>query len=129
MSAWRNEASIPDGSPAFIAAFLPGPDTASKLAAIKESDARFQHMLVEAGRTGWPEAFTEDLYLHDLQALKENPGQSMLWVLRQNGTHLYPLTCENSHEAAYCRQVVRYWSATTSSTRLQPRTNERSTTS
>ncbi len=89
---------------------LPGPDTAFKLAAIKESDVRFQHMLLEATRTGWPEAFTDDLYRHDLQALKENPGQPMLWVLRQNGTHLYQLTCENSHEAAYCRQVVRYWS-------------------
>jgi len=67
-------------------------------------------MLQEAARAGWPEAFTDDLYLHDLQALKDNPGQPMLWILRSHGTHLYPLTWENSHEAAYCRKVIRYWS-------------------
>ncbi len=89
---------------------LPGPDTATKLAAIKDSYTRFQYMLTEAGRTGWPEAFTEDLYLHDLQVLKENPSQPMLWILRRHGTHLYPLAWENAHEAAYCRQVIRYWS-------------------
>lgn len=89
---------------------LPGPDTAFKLAAVMESDVRFHHMLQEAARTGWPEAFTEDLYLHDLQALKESPGQPMLWILRKHGTHLYPLTWEISHEASYCRQVIRYWS-------------------
>lgn len=96
--------------PNITAASLPGPDTATKLAAIKESDVRFQWMLREAVRAGWPEAFTDDLYQHDLRVLKDNPGAPMLWILRRHGTHLYPLTCENSHEAAYCRQVIRYWS-------------------
>ena len=102
----RHDGNHPDLS----ANLLLGPDTASKLAAIKESDVRFQHLLTEATRTGWPEAFTEDLYLHDLQTLKESPGQPMLWILRRHGTHLYPLVWENSHEAVYCRQVIRYWS-------------------
>lgn len=96
--------------PDLSANLLPGPDTATKLAAIKESDVRFRHMLSESSRTGWPEAFTEDLYLHDLHALRENPSQPMFWVLRRHGTHLYPLIWKNSHEAAYCRQVIRYWS-------------------
>jgi len=67
-------------------------------------------MLAEAARVGWPAAFTDDLYQHDAQMLAENPGEPMLWILRQNGTHLYPLSCDNNHAASYYRSVIRYWS-------------------
>lgn len=89
---------------------LPGPDTVTKQAAIDTSDIRLQRMLNEAASTGWPRAYTDDLYRHDAERLASHPGSSMLWILRENGTHLYPLHCENSHEAWYYRRVVDYWS-------------------
>lgn len=94
--------------PQLTAESLPGPDTATKLVAIKETAARSQWMLREAVRPGWTEAFTEDLYQHDLLILPDHPGKPMLWILRQHGTHLFPVTCDTSHEPAFCRLVIRY---------------------
>jgi hypothetical protein len=42
--------------------------------------------------------------------LRSNRDAEMLWILRQYGTHLYPVQCGSGHEAAYYRQVIRYWS-------------------
>lgn len=94
----------------FTIATLPGPDTTTKRDAALSNDPRFQAMLAEAARVGWPAAFTDDLYQHDAKTLADNPGEPMLWILRQNGTHLYPLSCDNNHEAFYYRSVIRYWS-------------------
>lgn len=97
-------------TPSLTQANLPGPNTITKQAALATTDARFLLMLHKAAEIGWPLAYTDDLYRHDAEALASHPGQPMLWILRDHGTHLYPLETENGHEAAYYRQVVRYWS-------------------
>lgn len=89
---------------------LPGPDTRMKRAALTSHDSRQQSLLRIAAEAGWPEAYADDLYRHDLEMLAANPGTPMLWILRANGTHLYPLECHNTHEAQYYRQVIHYWS-------------------
>jgi hypothetical protein len=67
-------------------------------------------MLEEAARVGWPEAFQDDLYVHDLKKIGGSPDTPMVWILRANGTHLYPTVCSNHYEAAYYRRVIEYWS-------------------
>jgi hypothetical protein len=67
-------------------------------------------MLEEAVGVGWPEAFQDDLYVHDLKKIDGSPGTPMVWILRSAGTHLYPTVCSNRHEAAYYRRVIEYWS-------------------
>ena len=67
-------------------------------------------MLAEAARVGWPEAFENDLYQHDLAILEAHPRAAMLWILREHGTHLFPLECETPGQATYARTVIRYWS-------------------
>lgn len=89
---------------------LPGPDTQTKREAILTHDPRMKLMLAEAARVGWPAAYTDDLYRHDRDQLARHPSQTLLWILRDHGTHLYPTLCENSHEATYYRQVIAYWS-------------------
>jgi hypothetical protein len=46
--------------------------------------------LAEAARVGWPAAYADDLYVHDRRQLAEHAGETMLWILRDHGTHLYP---------------------------------------
>ena len=73
---------------------LPGPDTASKAAAIAAatSDRRFATMLQIAADTQWPESYTEDLYRHDLHTIKSSdPDTGFLFILREWGTHLYSI--------------------------------------
>ncbi|MDC0935221.1 hypothetical protein OAS39_02965 [Pirellulales bacterium] len=89
---------------------LPGPDTMTKREATQVKDARFQYMLREAAQVSWPEAYTDDLYLHDRRILESHPEGPLLWMLRSHGTHLFPLECENSGQAHYAREVIRYWS-------------------
>jgi hypothetical protein len=89
---------------------LPGPDTRTKLSALQTEDPRLQLMLREAARVGWPAAYTDDLYRHDKKQLEQHPGEKLLWILREHGTHLYPTECDNSHEVRFCRQVIEYWS-------------------
>ena len=67
-------------------------------------------MLSEAMRIGWPTAFTSDLYLHDSDTLKNHPGRAMLWILREHGTHLYPVVCTSRGQISYVRRVIKYWS-------------------
>lgn len=45
-----------------------------------------------------------------MDRLAKNPGERILWILRDYATHLYPLQCENDHEASYYRCVIDYWS-------------------
>lgn len=89
---------------------LPGPDTATKREALLVEDPRMRLLLAEAARIGWPAAYCDDLYQHDRQQLAEHSSQPLLWILRDHGTHLYPTLCDNEHEAAFYRQVIRYWS-------------------
>lgn len=67
-------------------------------------------MLTIAREVGWPKAFQNDLYLHDRSILDTHPGESFLWILREHGTHLFPLNAESPGQATYARTVIRYWS-------------------
>lgn len=89
---------------------LPGADTRDKLEATRSTDGRFHLLLSEAARIGWPRAFCSDLYLHDREKLELNPDEPMVWVLRENGTHLYRINCDTTGEMNYCRAVLQYWS-------------------
>jgi hypothetical protein len=89
---------------------LPGADTSSKQRAVASTDPRLQAMLAEAARTGWPERFENDLYRHDLGILEAHPGEPMVWILRDNGTNLFPVHADSSGAAHYARAVLRYWS-------------------
>lgn len=88
---------------------LPGPDTTMKRDAALSSDPRLQAMLAEAVRVGWPNAFQNDLYQHDVAMLAAHPGEPMLWILREHGTHhacsarhlrLPSLTCATDFDRA-----------------------------
>ncbi|QDV81034.1 hypothetical protein [Botrimarina mediterranea] len=89
---------------------LPGPDTITKRDALLDADPRLQQMLTEAVRVGWPAAFTNDLYQNDRRILADHPGEPMVWILRDHGTHLFPTECESKGEAHYARNVIHYWS-------------------
>ena len=82
---------------------LPGPDTRTKSEAAATDDWRLKRMLAVAREVGWPMAWTDDLYRHDRKKLDANPGEAFLWILRDTGTHLYPLTCFNwpGHPTGY----------------------------
>ncbi|QEG35973.1 hypothetical protein [Bythopirellula goksoeyrii] len=92
------------------AASLPGPDTTMKREALLSPDPRLQAMLAEAVRVGWPAAFENDLYQHDLSILEAHPDELMVWILREHGTHLFAMECESAGQATYARAVIRYWS-------------------
>ncbi len=92
------------------AATLPGPDTTMKREALLSADPRLQAMLAEASRVGWPIAFENDLYQHDLSILEAHPEEPMVWILREHGTHLFPIECDSPGQATYARTVIRYWS-------------------
>lgn len=89
---------------------LPGPNTTTKLHAAASTDPRFQAMLAEAARIGWPQGFENDLYQHDLAILEACPEQKMVWVLRDSGTNLFPIQADSPGAAHYSRCVLRYWS-------------------
>jgi hypothetical protein len=59
---------------------------------------------------GWPVCFCDDLYLHDREKLETSGDERMIWILRQHGTHLYPVKCGSSGERDYYRRVIHYWS-------------------
>ena len=89
---------------------LPGPDTGTKQQAAGTSDNRLLQMLAVAADVGWPMCWTDDLYRHDLAKLAEHPGETVLWILRDTGTHCYPVRCFNFHEADARRRTIHYWS-------------------
>lgn len=67
-------------------------------------------LLVEKSKEiGWPEAYQQDLTIHDQNTLLESPHCDYVWLLRECGTHLYPTQCETTGERDYCRKVIRYW--------------------
>lgn len=89
---------------------LPGPDTRTKAEAVAyaRTDPRYASMLLVAAETGWPEAYHHDLYHHDRQTLRESAGE-MIFILRDNGTHLYPTLCDAS-DAHWARGAISYHS-------------------
>ena len=92
------------------AAKLPGPDTHTKLDAIKTDDPRLRGLLRIAQDTGRPSAYTNDLYLTDRRILASFPDEPLIWILRENGTHLLITHCHTNGEAKYARDVIEYWS-------------------
>ena len=90
---------------------LPGPNTKSKSEAVRyaHQDPRFASMLDVAADTQWPTAFHDDLYRHDLAYLQQTPG-ALIWILRDHGTHLYEVECENGGDAMHARTVISYHS-------------------
>ncbi|HMP04726.1 MAG TPA: hypothetical protein PJ982_00110 [Lacipirellulaceae bacterium] len=100
----------PTTPPLLDAATLPGPDTTMKREALRSPDPRLQAMLREAAKVGWPAAFANDLYEHDLTILESHPKQQLVWILRDHGTHLFPVDCQSAGQATYARTVIRYWS-------------------
>lgn len=92
-------------------ATLPGPDTSTKADALEFPDPRFRLLLAESARTGWPKAFCNDLFLHDLDYLKRYPQETeMVWILRDHGTHLYPVKLDSRGEAQFVRDTISYHS-------------------
>ena len=53
-------------------------------------DPRMATMLALHKQTHWPIAYLDDIHIHDRATLAEYPG-SMVWILREMGTHTYPL--------------------------------------
>ena len=48
-------------------------------------------MIDLANHLNRPEHYADDLLVHDLDVLKKYPESDFVWVLRTNGTHLFPL--------------------------------------
>ena len=64
----------------------------------------YETLCAEANRVGYPEAYVNDLHVHDCNRLgTENPG-SFLWILRRCGTHLF--TPEDMGESEKSKQWV-----------------------
>jgi len=94
---------------------LPGPDTKTKQDAVAyaQEDPRMGAMLDLAHDHRWPEAYTDDLYLHDRNQLAKWSGLDVIWILRDHGTHLIVLDPNAEHPRAENRiatPVIRYWS-------------------
>lgn len=92
---------------------LPGPNTSTKREALADLDPRFQVMLAEAVRVGWPIGYQDDLYVHDRRILEAHPDQVMVWALREMGTELFPVQAGSTGEARHFRDVLRYWAGHT----------------
>ncbi|MAT68928.1 MAG: hypothetical protein CMJ58_05335 [Planctomycetaceae bacterium] len=69
-------------------------------------------LLAEAARVAWPEAYHDDLYVHDANALDVHPARPLIWVLRRHGMHLLPVECESHQQAEHVRALIRYWGRT-----------------
>ena len=79
--------------PRDILAQLPGPDTQSKREACQYAlkDGRYFRLLQLAIWHNWPEAYTDDLYIHDRRQCQDYPDVDMIFTLRDHGTHLWPV--------------------------------------
>jgi hypothetical protein len=54
-------------------------------------EAIYNVLVTEAAHAEWPVAYKTDLTKHDRQTLLNTDTQHFIWVLRESGTHLYPL--------------------------------------
>lgn len=91
---------------------LPGPNTRTKAEALQDDHPIYRHLLAAAAITQWPAAWTDDLYVHDRQQVKEETKSDYIYILRECGTHLFPVVADSSGAAHYARTVCRYWSGT-----------------
>lgn len=94
---------------------LPGPDTTTKAAALKaaQTDKRIAALLEIAQATGWPYAWSDDLYVHDVRALQEHPNIAVVWIPRPTGTRcLLLLEDRNNHEKRDQAMIAEYDSGT-----------------
>lgn len=54
-------------------------------------DKQFALLVQESQRLRMPTHYSNDLYKHDLKILRRNKPRSFIWIVREHGTHLYPL--------------------------------------
>ncbi len=96
---------------------LPGPDTSTKAAAVEyaKKDPRFAAMLAQSAAYRWPVGFQDDLYVHDLNLVRDCPDLEFVWILREMGSHLYLVDdwCKGSRD--WARGVCDYYSGTSKS--------------
>lgn len=55
------------------------------------ADKQFAVLVEESQRVRMPLHYSNDLYKHDRSILRKWKPRSFIWVVRENGTHLYPL--------------------------------------
>jgi hypothetical protein len=55
------------------------------------ADKQFEALVEESQRVRMPVLYSNDLYKHDRSILRKWKPRSFIWVVRENGTHLYPL--------------------------------------
>lgn len=55
------------------------------------ADKQFEVLVGESQRVRMPLHYSNDLYKHDRSILRRSKPRSFIWVVRENGTHLYPL--------------------------------------
>jgi len=55
------------------------------------ADKQFAVLVEESQRVRMPRLYSNDLYKHDRSILRKWKPRSFIWVVRENGTHLYPL--------------------------------------
>lgn len=55
------------------------------------ADKQFEVLVEESQRVRMPRLYSNDLYKHDRSILRKWKPRSFVWVVRENGTHLYPL--------------------------------------
>ena len=95
---------------------LPGPDTTMKEEAIlfAGENSLYRELLEISSRLNWPEGYQNDLYVHDRDAVKINPGKDCIFIIRDMGTHLYHLADEgdegNRFATDWCIKSIRYHS-------------------
>ena len=93
----------------------PGHDTAPNTGAQCMARPHYAAIVVEAERVGWPTGYRRDLYVHDRNACARLPADvPFVFVLRENGTHLFPVTYRDGaghgapHFAVPCPAIFRY---------------------
>ena len=63
----------------------------------------FTQMVKTANKLGWPEHFTDDLYVHDQQFVNTTDKKHFGWIVRQCGTQLIVFDSE------FCKIEAEYY--------------------
>lgn len=106
---------------------LPGPDTESKTEAIAyaEQNRQFSNMLVICEKTEWPICWTDDVYRHDKEFVANHPNTEFVWILRENGSHLYEIDDDCSGSRSYAVNVIDYHSGNSRLNHYEPSDSQR----
>lgn len=55
---------------------------------VQTSNPAFKAIVEEAESIGWPKHYSDDLYVHDRDAIEEHKPTVFGWSLRETGTHI-----------------------------------------